>query len=56
MTAEILTIKHDDVGDADDDDASVYHGNCDTGDDVDMGGCQNYGPFLGPYYSTAPNI
>ena len=21
-----------------------------------MGGCQNYGPFLGPYYSTAPNI
>ena len=19
-----------------------------------MGGCQNYGPFLGPYYSTAP--
>ena len=21
-----------------------------------MGGCQNYGPFLGPHYSTAPNI
>ena len=21
-----------------------------------MGGCQNYGAFLGPYYSTAPNI
>ena len=21
-----------------------------------MRGCQNYGPFLGPYYSTAPNI
>ena len=21
-----------------------------------MGGCQNYGPFLGPYYSTAPII
>ena len=21
-----------------------------------MGGCQNYGPFLGPYYSTTPNI
>ena len=21
-----------------------------------MGGCQNYGPFLGPYYNTAPNI
>ena len=21
-----------------------------------MGGCQNCGPFLGPYYSTAPNI
>ena len=20
-----------------------------------MGGCQNYGPFLGPYYNTAPN-
>ena len=19
-------------------------------------GCQNYGPFLGPYYNTAPNI
>ena len=23
--------------------------------DKDMGGCQNYGPFLDPYYSTAPN-
>ena len=22
----------------------------------DMGGCQNYGPFLAPYYNTAPNI
>ena len=21
-----------------------------------MGGCQNYGPFLGPCYNTAPNI
>ena len=21
----------------------------------DMGGCQNDGPFLGPYYNTAPN-
>ena len=21
-----------------------------------MGGCQNYGPFLGPYYNTAPII
>ena len=21
-----------------------------------MGGYQNYGPFLGPYYNTAPNI
>ena len=21
-----------------------------------MGGCPNYGPFLGPYYGTAPNI
>ena len=21
-----------------------------------MGGCQNYGPFLGPYYNTAPSI
>ena len=21
-----------------------------------VGGCQNYGPFLGPYYITAPNI
>ena len=23
---------------------------------MDMGGCQNYGPFLDPYYNTAPNI
>ena len=22
----------------------------------DMGGCQNYGPFLDPYNNTAPNI
>ena len=21
-----------------------------------LGGCQNYGPFLGPYYNTAPII
>ena len=21
-----------------------------------MGGCQNDGPFWGPYYTTAPNI
>ena len=21
-----------------------------------MGGCQNYGPFLGPYNTTAPSI
>ena len=21
-----------------------------------MGGCQNYGPFLDPHYTTAPNI
>ena len=21
-----------------------------------MGGCQNYGPFVGPYHNTAPNI
>ena len=21
-----------------------------------MGSCQNYGPFLGPCYNTAPNI
>ena len=21
-----------------------------------MGGCQNYGPSLGPYYSAAPSI
>ena len=21
-----------------------------------MDGCQNYGPFLDPYYNTAPNI
>ena len=23
---------------------------------MQRGGCQNYGPFLGPYYSTAPII
>ena len=23
---------------------------------LDMSGCQNYGPFLGPYYNTAPII
>ena len=23
---------------------------------LQMGGCQNYGPFLGPCYNTAPNI
>ena len=23
---------------------------------IHMGGCQNYGPFLDPHYSTAPNI
>ena len=28
---------------------SLYSGN-------HMVGCQNYGPFLGPYYNTAPNI
>ena len=21
-----------------------------------MGNCQNYGPFLGPYYNTEPNL
>ena len=21
-----------------------------------MGGCQTYGPFLDPFYNTAPNI
>ena len=21
-----------------------------------MGNCQNYGPFLGPYYNTGPNL
>ena len=21
-----------------------------------MGGCQKYGPFLGPYYNTGPNM
>ena len=21
----------------------------------DLGDCQNYGPFLGPYYNTGPN-
>ena len=24
--------------------------------ETDRGGCQNYGPFLVPYYNTAPNI
>ena len=23
---------------------------------TNVGGCQNYGPFLDPYYNTAPNI
>ena len=23
---------------------------------AEVGGCQNYGPFLGPNYNTAPNI
>ena len=23
---------------------------------IHMGGCQNYGPFLDPYYNTAPSI
>ena len=23
---------------------------------IHMGGCQHYGPFLDPYYNTAPNI
>ena len=27
-----------------------------TGTTLHMGGCQNYGPFLGPYCNTAPNI
>ena len=22
---------------------------------MDVGDCQNYGPFLGPYYNTGPN-
>ena len=29
---------------------------CDIMKFRDVGGCQNYGPFLDPYYSTAPNI
>ena len=24
--------------------------------DNDLGGCQNYGTFLDPYYNTGPNI
>ena len=32
------------------------HQDSDVGTRPYMGGCQNYGPFLGPYYSTAPNI
>ena len=27
-----------------------------AGSESHMGGCQNYGPFLGPYYDTAPII
>ena len=23
---------------------------------LEKDGCQNYGPFLGPHYNTAPNI
>ena len=26
------------------------------GKDSHVGGCQNYGPFLDPYYNTAPDI
>ena len=26
------------------------------GSHIHMAGCQNYGPFLGPYCNTAPNI
>ena len=29
---------------------------CDMATFLPMGGYQNYGPFLGPYYNTAPNI
>ena len=33
-----------------------YRNNVETFETVsDMGDCQNYGPFLGPYYSTGPN-
>ena len=28
----------------------LFHGN------PHMSGCQNYGPFLGPYYNMAPNM
>ena len=28
----------------------------DAGKATHMGGCQNYGPKLDPYYNTAPNI
>ena len=33
----------------------LLHGSCSTLAN-NMGGCQNYGPFLGPSYNTAPNI
>ena len=37
--------------------AGLYGGCCyDLKFRVYMGGCQNYGPFLDPYYNTAPNI
>ena len=35
--------------------ADAYCGACELGPEQHMGGCQNYGPFLGPYYSTGPN-
>ena len=28
---------------------------CDASTPLNMGDCQNYGPFLGPYYNTGPN-
>ena len=38
---------------------SIFAFGCSTlgaGHRMDVGGCQNYGPFFDPYYNTAPNI
>ena len=34
----------------------VTQGSLGQASKLQIGGYQNYGPFLGPYYNTAPNI